>query len=71
MTDNPKHSVAARLKRTVWLQAGALCFFVGSALCHLSQVGSLRWIDLVVPIWAALLVFTVQSLRKAQAKSDQ
>lgn len=61
----------ARLKRSVWLLGAAGLFFLASAVIHLVQTGGVRFIDIVVPLWGALLVGNVRRLRAAQARSGQ
>lgn len=67
MTDTTPRDIT-RLKRSVWLLGAAGLFFVGSAVIHLVQVGSLRAIDIVILPWGALFVAYLQRLRAARAR---
>lgn len=70
MTDDTNQREISRLKRSVWLLGAALCFFLISAALHLVQTGTLRVIDIAVPIWGLLLAGYLRRLRAAQAKAD-
>lgn len=73
MTDTTTNATReiTRLKRSLWLLGAAGLFFLASAVIHLVQTGSVRFIDLVVPLWAALFAAYFKRLRAARARAGQ